>query len=214
MEQENYTVDVGCLTVYDTTVFESGTKRLEDSDLQSRALKAYRLLVEKVRETKSIETMENSLRKLEHQIIDFDKNASELELPKSKLALPRLLKFDNTKIMTKWEKFAQEKGIKKVKKRSRLIWSEEVKDWVPRWGRNSSKHIKEDLDIIREVKRFSDPNVDTFKNAQNEKTVALKKQRIHEMENSMRLAYKEKGTRPEKGHGTASEEERQEDREE
>jgi hypothetical protein len=196
MEHENYTVDVGTLAVYDTAVFVAGMTKLTDEDLQTRALKAFRLLLEKVRETKALETMENNLRKLEHQVIDFDKNPNELELPKTKLALPRLLKYDNTKVMTKWEKFAKENGIKKVKKRSRLIWSDEVKDWVPRWGRNSSKHIKEDLDIIREVKQGSDPTADPFKQAQAEKGLSLKKQRIHEMENTMRLAKKKEGPGP------------------
>lgn len=151
MEFENYTIDIGTLAVYDSSVLEPGTLTLSESELHGRALKAYRILTEKIRETKAMDTMENNLRKLEHKIIDFDKNPNEFELPKTKLPLPRLLKFENIKIQTKWEKFAQEKGIKKVKKRSRLIWSDEVKDWVPRWGRNSSRHIKEDLDIIREV---------------------------------------------------------------
>ena len=34
---------------------------------------------------------------------------------------------------TKWEKFAKEKGITK-KKRDRMIWDEEQKEWKPRWG--------------------------------------------------------------------------------
>lgn len=85
--------------------------------------------------------------------------------------LPRLNKYDNTKIWTKWEKFAEEKGIKKKTKRSRLVWSEELKDWVPRWGWNSVKHIKEDLDIVWEVKQTANPFNDSFKIAKDKKTV-------------------------------------------
>lgn len=186
MEHETYTIDIGCLTVYDNAVFEAGLNTLEGPELQSRTLKAYQLLLEKIKESKSLENMEQSLRKLEHQVIDFDKNPNEYNLPKSELQLPRLLKYDTTKVMTKWEKFAQEKGIKKVKKRSRMIWSEEVKDWVPRWGRNSAKHIKEDLDVIREVKRNQNPYEDPFKVTAAEKSVSLKKQKVREMENTLR----------------------------
>jgi hypothetical protein len=186
MEHETNTIDVGCLTVYDNAVFEAGVTSLEGAELQSKALKAYKLLLDKIKETKSLANMEQSLRKLEHQVIDFDKNPNEFDLPKAELPLPRLLKYDSTKVMTKWEKFAQEKGIQKVKKRSRMIWSEEVKDWVPRWGRNSAKHIKEDLDVIREVKRNQNPYEDPFKATAVEKSLALKKQNIREMENTLR----------------------------
>jgi len=189
MEHETYTIDIGCLAVYDSVVFEAGLGALDGPELQSRALKAYKLLLDKIKESKSIENMEQGLRKLEHQVIDFDKNPNEYQLPKAELPLPRLLKYDSTRVMTKWEKFAQEKGIKKVKKRSRMIWSEEVKDWVPRWGRNSAKHIKEDLDIIREVKGNRNPYEDPFKVAAAEKSLSLKKQNVREMENTLRLVH-------------------------
>ena len=41
-----------------------------------------------------------------------------------------------------------------------MVWSEEVKDWVPRYGGKSIKSIKNKLDIIREAKpgqEYDDP---------------------------------------------------------
>ena len=151
MESQNLTVDPGCLTLYDSSVLPPGTTFLSTTDLAPRALKAYRTLIEKIRETKSTEVLENDLRKLEHKIVDFAKNPDEFELPKTTLPIPRLLKYDVAKVMTKWEKFAKDRGIKKIKKRSRMIWSEELKDWVPRWGPDSAKHVKKTLDVIRVV---------------------------------------------------------------
>lgn len=43
---------------------------------------------------------------------------------------------------TRWEKFAQEQNIRD-KKRSRMIWDDAIKDWVPRWGAGSAKHSKQ-----------------------------------------------------------------------
>jgi regulator of ribosome biosynthesis len=42
--------------------------------------------------------------------------------------------------MTRWEKYAKEKGVMKTKN-SKLIWDEEKKDWVPRWGYKSSTSL-------------------------------------------------------------------------
>ena len=44
--------------------------------------------------------------------------------------------------MTKWEKFAKEKGIKKHKK-SKIVFNENEGDWIRRKGYMSSKQITE-----------------------------------------------------------------------
>ncbi|KAL8440599.1 hypothetical protein Efla_007778 [Eimeria flavescens] len=54
---------------------------------------------------------------------------------------PRSLKLPTQKPLTRWEMFAKAKGIQK-KKRSRLVWSDEAKDWVPRWGPHSKKALQ------------------------------------------------------------------------
>lgn len=45
-------------------------------------------------------------------------------------------------VSTKWEKFAQQKGIQK-KKRSRKVFDEVRQDWVPRWGARSIKKLND-----------------------------------------------------------------------
>jgi regulator of ribosome biosynthesis len=53
--------------------------------------------------------------------------------------LPRAMSLPKPSPRTRWEKFAADRGISK-KKRSRMVWDETSKDWVPRWGSNSAKH--------------------------------------------------------------------------
>ena len=151
MEVENYTIDAGCLAVYDGTPLDPTSTASPSEDLRSRAWKAYQLLLEQVRKSKLEEEEDNALKRLEHRVIDFEANPHEVTLPPPTIPLPRFLRLSPTPTLTRWEQFARTKGIQKKKKRSRLVWNEETKDWVPRWGRNSSKHIQEDLDIIREV---------------------------------------------------------------
>ena len=146
MEIDNLTVDAGCLTVYDAAPLDPHSE-----DISQRAWRAYQLLLDQVKKSKLEEEQDNSLKRLEYQVIDFDANPSQVTLPPPTIALPRFLKFDPVRVMTRWEQFAKTRGIQKKSKRSRLVWSDEAKDWVPRWGRNSVKHIKDDLDIIREV---------------------------------------------------------------
>lgn len=56
-------------------------------------------------------------------------------LPSSHLCSPREKPMPKTtaKPLTKWEKFAQEKGISHRKK-DRMIFDEAKQEWVPRWG--------------------------------------------------------------------------------
>ncbi len=64
--------------------------------------------------------------------------------------LPRMRPLPKPKHKSKWERFAEERGIAK-QKRSRLVYDEASKDWVPRWGANSAKHRAEKQDWVMEV---------------------------------------------------------------
>ena len=76
---------------------------------------------------------------------DYDVDEDLVELPTPSILFPRFRTLPEKPIMTRWEEFAKKKGIKKKKKRSRMVWSEEVKDWVPRYGGKSIKSIKNKL---------------------------------------------------------------------
>lgn len=71
-----------------------------------------------------------------------------MKLPEPSILFPRSKRLPEEKILTKWEKFAKEKGIKK-RKRLGMKYDSELKGQVARWGRNS-KQNKMDLPIMEE----------------------------------------------------------------
>ena len=56
------------------------------------------------------------------------------------------------KALTKWEKYAKEKGIAKTKQ-SRMVWDQTSREWKPRWG--YKKAATEDDDWVTEVPKDS-----------------------------------------------------------
>jgi regulator of ribosome biosynthesis len=54
-------------------------------------------------------------------------------LPAPTTPLPREKPIPKAKPLTKWQKFAQEKGIRK-RKRSKLVWDEDTGEWRRRHG--------------------------------------------------------------------------------
>ena len=115
----------------------------------------------------------------EKEDLDYDKAPDELTLPEAIITLPRSLPIPVAKPLTKWEKYKQEKGIVQ-RKRSRMVYSEEVGDWVPRWGRGSVKKIQDSLNWVMEEK---EPGVNPFEQKSNEKQLAKAKQLKRQMKN-------------------------------
>jgi regulator of ribosome biosynthesis len=48
--------------------------------------------------------------------------------------LPREKPLPAPKAETKWEAFAKRKGINATTKKDKLVWDDDRKEWVPRWG--------------------------------------------------------------------------------
>ena len=111
--------------------------------------------------------------------LDYDKAPDELTLPEAIITLPRSLPIPIEKPLTKWEKYKKEKGITQ-RKRSRMVFSEEVGDWVPRWGKGSVKHIQDSMNWVMEEK---EPGVNPFEQKSNEKQLAKAKQMKRQLKN-------------------------------
>ncbi len=144
MEEINHYYDPGTLTVYDTNP-------ILPNDLSSVIYQNYKKLITLATTQREQQRQINETRTLAGQYKDFDIQDNEIVLPDPLTDFPRFKRLPEGRIMTKWEAFAKKKGIKKKNKRSKLVFSEEVNDWVPRHGPGSIKKIKEELDIIREV---------------------------------------------------------------
>jgi len=46
--------------------------------------------------------------------------------------------------MTKWQAFAQAKGIAPKEKKDRMVYDEDKQEWVPRWGYKGKNKDKEE----------------------------------------------------------------------
>lgn len=57
----------------------------------------------------------------------------QAQLPAPKTRLPREKPVPEDKALTRWEKFALERGIRKRKK-DRMAWDEAAQEWRPAWG--------------------------------------------------------------------------------
>ena len=99
--------------------------------------------------------------------------------------LPRKMPLPKPKMKSRWEKFAEERGISK-QKRSRLVWDDASKDWVPRWGANSVKHKADKQDWVMEVPLNS--NEDPFEKKQLANQLVKARQKLREARNRVETA--------------------------
>ncbi|CAG7835924.1 unnamed protein product [Allacma fusca] len=106
------------------------------------------------------------------------------KLPKPEYLLPREKPAPKGKQMTKWETYAKDKGITKRKK-TKLVWDDLVKDWVPRYGykRAAAEHEK---DWVLEVPANADPFEDQFEKKSEAKSERVAKNELQRLKNIAR----------------------------
>lgn len=93
-------------------------------------------------------------------------------LPKGTFQLPREKPIPKERPMTKWEKFAREKGIQKRTKRDRLVFDETTEEFVPRYGKGSKNAL--DRQIIIPYKEGTPKGVDPFSQKREDKKKLVK----------------------------------------
>lgn len=103
--------------------------------------------------------------------------------PQKSLVLPREKVIPEPKPQTRWEKFAEEKGIDD-KKRSRMVWDDVEQKWAPRYG---FKRAYDDTSIpIMEVKGNDDPYADPWEKKRAEKQERVAKNSLQRERNDER----------------------------
>ncbi|XP_072043881.1 ribosome biogenesis regulatory protein homolog [Amphiura filiformis] len=122
----------------------------------------------------------NDLWKLPVQKVE---DAVVVELPDPTTPLPREKPVPKAKPATRWEQYAQLKGIQN-KKKGRKVWDEEQKKWVPRWGYGSKNDLKQDW--LLEVPGSVDPNTDMFAKKRGEKRERTSKNELQRLKNIAR----------------------------
>jgi len=115
--------------------------------------------------------------------IERHDNVIVAKLPEAKTIVPREKPLPKPKPLTKWQKFAQGKGIVKHKK-SKFVWDEAKKQWGRRYG--FKKANDESKDWVIEVPGNADPNEDQFEKRQKAKKERVAKNEFQRLKNIAR----------------------------
>eukprot|EP00741_Cyanophora_paradoxa_P019265 tig00000215_g18600.t1 len=114
------------------------------------------------------------------------------ELPPPTTVLPREKPIPKGKAKTKWQKFAEQKGIVK-RKRGRMEFDDATGEWKPRWGYGRAAREETDAWVIP-AKQGEDPSQDPFDKRAEAKREKMSKQEKRRMENLKRAGVLPKGT--------------------
>eukprot|EP00327_Prymnesium_parvum_P018752 CAMPEP_0113265360 /NCGR_PEP_ID=MMETSP0008_2-20120614/19457_1 /TAXON_ID=97485 /ORGANISM="Prymnesium parvum" /LENGTH=279 /DNA_ID=CAMNT_0000114167 /DNA_START=27 /DNA_END=866 /DNA_ORIENTATION=+ /assembly_acc=CAM_ASM_000153 len=132
-----------------------------------------------------MQLLSNKLYELLHAA--HDKGA--IPLPPPQFPLPREKPVPEAVPLTRWERFAKEKGIVK-KKRSKMVWDEATQLWAPRYGFGRANNPKESTsDWLVEAKPGDDGSVDPFEAKADERKMRLSKQKKQEERNRLEAAH-------------------------
>ncbi|KAG2175470.1 hypothetical protein INT43_001117 [Umbelopsis isabellina] len=116
------------------------------------------------------------------------------KLPESSHILPREKALPKAKPMTRWEKFAQIKGIQK-KKKERMVIDEATGEYSPRWGYGGGKKDKT-KDWLLEVPSNVDPMEDQYAKLREEKKERVDKNKKRQKRNEEEASATSKGQDP------------------
>ncbi|EGD72399.1 ribosome biogenesis protein Rrs1 [Salpingoeca rosetta] len=111
-------------------------------------------------------------------------------LPPPKMRLPRQKPAPEQREKTRWERFAELKGIKKTK-RSRMLYDEMSGEWRPRWGYKRANDAAAVPWI--EVKEGSDPYEDQYEKLKKDKKARVEKNEQQRLKNIAAARLKAKG---------------------
>jgi len=120
------------------------------------------------------------------EILEYSRDALAVNLSNPSTILPREKSAPKEKSRTKWENFRLERGMPARKKRSRLVFDEITKDWVPRWGSGSIKKIEEKHEWLAvEKPKHVASGLNAFEYAKLEKKGMLEKQNLAHLKNKI-----------------------------
>jgi len=161
--EDNLTYDLKNLAAFDIAPVPSGT------DILAYTRDSVQLLVNKVFA-------------LPRNLIE---EGTVVTLPAEEVfRLPRAKPIPKEKPQTRWEKFMEERNMKK-RKRSKLVWDEIEEDWKPRWGYKSAKKSEERSKWFHEVGQNENPNENPFEKKAAESKLLKARQKLREVRNKV-----------------------------
>jgi len=139
-----------------------------------------------------LQTARDNVQLLANKLYEQLKGAeskSAIPLPAPVFQLPREKPAPESAPLTRWERFAQEKGIVK-KKRSKMVWDETTQQWAPRYGFGRANNPKDTVrDWLVEAKPGDDGSVDPFEAKADDRKARLSKQKRQEERNRLEAAH-------------------------
>lgn len=141
----------------------------------------------------------NAIWALPRKTLDGEGDNYEIvvDLPWPTHVLPRAKPLPKERKKTRWEKFAESKGIKKKTKRSRMKYDEERKEYMPVYGMGSSKNVDEKNTWVIEAKAGMNMDEDPFDAMKQKRKEKIQKQKDREERNvreaQEQTAIKKKG---------------------
>jgi len=107
------------------------------------------------------------------------------KLPAPTTRLPREKPLPVPKPLTKWEKYAKEKGIVKTKRKEKKVWDEIVNEWVPQFG-YKKKIVEDKKNWMIEIKETPDPNLFPHEKQEEDKKERKAKNELQRLRNLAR----------------------------
>nr|CAG4649641.1 EOG090X0CBY [Scapholeberis mucronata] len=108
-------------------------------------------------------------------------NEVVIKLPSPSTRLPRAKPAPKAKELSKWEKYAKEKGIT-LRKKSKATWDEDLKNWVPRFGYKKNLAEREKNWVV-EVPGNVHDSVDPIALKKTKKQEAIAKNELQRLRN-------------------------------
>jgi len=127
------------------------------------------------------------------------------KFPPPSTKLPREKPVPKPKPMTKWEKYAKEKGIDKKKKKSRLVWDDVVQKWVPQFGYKKVQ-VEQEKNWMMPLKGNAPDTEDPYEKeaeAKREKVAKNELQRLRNLARAKKVTVPSVGVVPSTQQGNA-----------
>jgi len=124
----------------------------------------------------------NSIWELETERVE---DAVIAKFPPPTFKLPREKPVPKPKVLTKWEKYAKEKGIVKKKKKDRLVWDDVVSKWVPQFGYKKAQ-VEADKNWMIPLKQNADPTENPYEKIAEDKREKVAKNELQRLRNLAR----------------------------
>lgn len=186
-EEFNTTLDLGRIAVFNNHFFKTEPN---EEEIVNQANKNLGVLFSQLFKLRTMQLGDEELER------DYSKPLYSVTLPTPIVIAPRSKSIPkHTKTLTKWEQFMKDKGISK-KKKARMVWSEKLQKYLPRWGKDSIKQTELRTEaIIEDNPKYEGKNPFTYKKQEGKLEHIKNKKREEDNKNKFLNKKREKDSK-------------------